>query len=845
MRQRGRPEGLPEANEGKRLWAYGTDWTKPVDEDKMAKHIAECNAAKERHDVVVAQILATPCPPVPEAVMASQDVKEIAESEGKRVQLAKKKKSKGKKHKLEEIPESQYPGSTAFNMDDRVAACTFSDGRTMQGYITKGASEYVWFVTGRHALRGGEVVDGLSIPVPYEVTLRRPGHTDAIVTVVDQRSNGDDRAALRLTNVFSMTYPVRTRAPQLGGIVQAKYLKDGKWLHVSGQVQDVGNNHVAYTMSTEPGCCRMAIFDQQGYVVAGHYYPAVPTPKGVMPGGEKEPSVIPDKWVAKYTPLPLVTVCPQGSDNHCLGKQGPTQRVEKRKIYGLRQAKYGLYKPEFFMMKPSTEMLRSEIAKFWEGGHIDVDAVALQEAIMAVLMLEDGVSTIYERPSYQDFEAIVRLIDADTTNAGAEAIGETHHEYLTNLGDGSLENGIRRAAQEAYHMFQVISGEVSPDDDDKQMMYLMSVYCVQGKRDGYKLKKLDIGRSVQAPSFTLKVIWRAVFAENDQAWGRRNWMFRTGADPDQPVTDDMVDEWRATRASLGLDESAFDRRMPAMFMQAFFRAYLPYVCPGVPVGILEFFADTTINTKLLMTDGMMYWKDRGNPSGFPATLRLNCIVQLMAWCYAYILRMRELGEVVDGYDTYVFYCQGSEHMFLEICGDDSRANCKSPHACAVLDVENNFSAWLAIWEKYLPWEVKIEGAAVFTGSETLAQRFGMFPPLVSRNIVLMDGYVWTPLFNTDRCIRKLMSVEGNRQYGALGRSVKEDAVLQESAFMTLRLQTYWHVTQKIFSPTVQHLIDNGWLDERIWDLVRIHVADAYRTATFRRRVQGETCRGTR
>ena len=157
--------------------------------------------------------------------------------------------------------------------------------------------------------------------------------------------------------------------------------------------------------------------------------------------------------------------------------------------------------------------------------------------------------------------------------------------------------------------------------------------------DGYKLRKLDVGRSVQAPSFTLKVLWKACFGESDENWSGRNHMFREGADYDQAVDPTKVGLYKDTLAPLAMDKSAFDRRMPPCMMEAFFNAYLPHVCVGVPPLLSQFFAQSTINTYLLLTNGEMFRKFMGNPSGFPGTLRLNCIGLLIAFCYALITRL--------------------------------------------------------------------------------------------------------------------------------------------------------------------------------------------------------------
>ena len=165
--------------------------------------------------------------------------------------------------------------------------------------------------------------------------------------------------------------------------------------------------------------------------------------------------------------------------------------------------------------------------------------------------------------------------------------------------------------------------------------------------------------------------------------------------------------------------------------------------------------------------------------------------------------------------VYDWLAAGSFKIFLEICGDDSRINLLDKEAMYVFDVANDFAAWIQVWRDVHPWDVKVEGMAVFDMSMPFEQRAVLFPPLVARCLFPMDGLLWSPLFNSDRCIRKLMSVEADTTYGPIGRPAETDEVLQHSAFMTLRLHTYWHTTGRIYSPTIQHLIEGGWYDDKI------------------------------
>lgn len=156
----------------------------------------------------------------------------------------------------------------------------------------------------------------------------------------------------------------------------------------------------------------------------------------------------------------------------------------------------------------------------------------------------------------------------------------------------------------------------------------------------------------------------------------------------------------------------------------------------------------------------------------------------------------------------------------------------------LLDADHDFVEWLGVWQQRLPWGVKIEGKAVFERREgeyvlPFAERMARFPPIVARNLVVVDDILWSPLWNSDRCIRKLVS-RGTSAPGTLhGRTEDEEYVLVLSAFMTLKLHVYWHVKGRVWNPTVQALLDNHWYTKDIRRLVEACVASCYRESARR------------
>lgn len=762
-------------------------------------------------------------------------------------------KDRRRRNRKKHAPEGAVASSTAYDKDAVVAAVQFTDGRVMQGYLMKKEGNQVWFVTGRHKVlndpEGMRTVDGFGNAFSKEsVTLIRPGYGKETVSFAERRGNGDDRVCLRLVGNIPNVPAARVAEAQMGGVVTAKHycrLTD-RWYDVQGTVAEVTDTVVAYDMSTRNGCCRMPVFDARGRVVAGHYYPYIVTAKGRFPGGEVEDGSLPSKWVVEYQPSP---VNPQGDAPGLTSIRGPNLRTEKHKICALRSdVDLTGYKAEYHMAKPSTEMLHNELAKFFEPLGCTFEPELLRIAGEAVLLLEwDGRCTVQE-PTLDDFENELRGMDNDRTNAGSDEFGTTHHEYILYMGDGDAERGIQVVAKRAHYLWECITGRRKADLEDEEEIRRLHMWCVQGKRDGYKYKKLYVGRSIQAPSLTFKLMYRVQMAKADEHWISRGYMFRAGYDMDVPVSDDLVVHYRDAVASLGLDESGFDRRMPREFMEYYFKQYMPYMHPGIDAKYCHFLADATIDSLLVLTDGAVYAKDRGNPSGYPNTLRLNCVVQLYAWCYAMAYRLRELG-LPYGSDAVDAIFTGD--IFLEICGDDSRANVLTRFGEELMDTDGRWEAWLKIWRERLPWEVKIEGQVVFEHeydidgtavfTESFPQRMARMPPLVARCLFVVDNMLWSPLWNAARCVRKLMSEGGNRSVGPLGRTDEEEYVLRVSAFMSLKVLVKWHLDGIVYSPTIECLIANGWYTKEIATLVQASYARVWAEGHWHRRPVSYYC----
>jgi len=736
-------------------------------------------------------------------------------------------------------PESAIVGNKAGNIDDTVAYVDFGSGRKMQGFLQKGEGSAVWFVTGRHLNTATTTVDGWANFTPPEGTLFRPGRAVQIVRVGTIRADGTDRIHIQLVGDIP-TAKVKFAKPETNGVIHAKWYdaETGVWQTVVGKVIEIFPSGVfATAYSTAAGNCRMAVFNAMHQVVGGHYWPKVTCANGMqVPAADPEDGIIPKDFVHSYVPRcnpaggkpqapEVASETPAGLVK--MHYRGQRLRTEERKVFGLRSdVDTSNIRSQYILAKPSTEMLVSELQKFGEPVDCVIDARLFKIAGMAAMLLEGDAVFPYIQPTLADFQAAAMEMDSERISAGQSLPGGSHHQYFLEQGGGDSELGAHAVALRVYTAYKHLAEGTEPDECSSDLLQIMQYWSVQGKKDGYKPKKFDVGRSIQAPTVELKLMWKVCFAENDQHWIGRDDMIRAGFNFDLPVPASRTLLYRNTLASLGLDESGFDRRMLPEFLHFFFMRYLPWIAPGVPAGLCQHLLLCTQDSFLVMTDGDVYQKKRGNPSGFPNTIRLNCVVQLVAWCYAAAIRMEQMGENANAEDIVTLF---QDHIFLEICGDDSRANVLTDLGMDFLSASENFQPWLKIWADRLPWQVKIEGSVVFpvhkdgTFVQSFKQRMNQMPPLISRNLVVVDGILWTPLFNLGRALRRLQHQEN--------RSLEEEAEIIGSAYATMALQIFWHDRGVITSPALQFLKSFGTTPAQE-KLVREVVGRAYRHAAL-------------
>jgi hypothetical protein len=291
-------------------------------------------------------------------------------------------------------------------------------------------------------------------------------------------------------------------------------------------------------------------------------------------------------------------------------------------------------------------------------------------------------------------------------------------------------------------------------------------WLVNGKRDGYKLKKLTVGRSIQAASVELKALWLALFHDNQSCWESRNIWFRVGADPNAAVPPHLAWIYKEAEAVVSYDATAWDRYMPTTLIHHAIEV-LGKTAPGLNDSVKRHLEETIASGVLWFTDGDRFIKRRGNPSGHPMTLRLNCSVNLIVWLYV-LLKAETIFDPVDlSWRPYsvpeLREMLLNFEIFPEFCGDDVRLIVRrTPQTeplircmCVAHKTEGGVDA-LHLALSDFPWEQKLEGFWTRNERVPLEQDLLGFPSFVSRNLVCYKGFLWTIPANTSRTVRKLM-----------------------------------------------------------------------------------------
>jgi len=805
--------------------------------------LEECSKSHALHEKVYAEYAnkTQECLTAEAAVVELRNV--IRTTEG--VPAAKKKprkrraKTNGATQALVEerksLPESVSRGSVLLDYTELgVRALAFEDvrfrGGLLNGLLFRGEAGKTYFVTCRHIIVNLVAVDRFAVWNQEKLKAKCYSPNGAVCDVVveDLLSNGDDRVVFVVSGANA-----KGKNPKVGDPVVYKGQGNGPtpplvhftcaieqdgivvWQNNAGPIMLVSpdGERFFYAATTTSGCCRMPVFTSSGQILGGHYHPGLSIAGVVCPGSERERLQIPKGFERRYTPPKIdAEGLPQGEQMlECVARER-SGRVEKFKMYPLKP-KAGMVgvNPRYFLAKPSTEMLHDELQKFAGDITYNVPEDIFRKAETLAIRMDGPSATLYTEPTLEDFSAVVLELGRKTgTSAGASADGCTQFDYVCAFSqfDDDAEgvtdevrflDGVECYSRTIFELYRCIADGREVPEHLRDMYLSCFIWNVQGKKDGYKLKKLYMGRSIQCPCFEQKVMWKVVMGRGDGVWNKMDTHFRVGFDFNRPVPPHHDAHYLRARAVLAFDETAFDRRVPRQMLESFFRRYLPVMCLGVPNPFLRFLADATIDSFLKMTDGTIYQKHRGNPSGFMNTLRLNCYLQCLVWCCIIFLRLDEMGVDATVDEVFEMFGKADEaeadvrHFFIEMCGDDSRVFVNSKFGELLFDTANGGDAVLRLWKECFPWEVKVEGLVVYNGTEDLHRRVATIPPFIGRQVVVMDGYLWTPISCPSRTVKRLVHVED--------RSAELQVELETAAWATLVQHLYWSEMDLLTCPT--------------------------------------------
>jgi hypothetical protein len=509
------------------------------------------------------------------------------------------------------------------------------------------------------------------------------------------------------------------------------------------------DGQVLVNASTRNGDCRTPYFCN-GRVVAYHRYGSLVSDRVIYNGGDAAWAPRPAQK-GHIVPFDVSLIRP------AIELQGPTYKLPQLghqavfgnpnvRLYNLRDpCKFAFVPKHHVYFKPSSAMLADEVNKFAEVAEVLTDECVIEEAKEYVIRQDRkrcrAFSCSIEDWSLDDVCAAIDMLDL-TSSAGHGYPGTTCH-YITNLGEGDFEAGKRIVAERArQYAVDIEQGNYEEGD---------WMWRVFGKTDKYPLKKLTpilaggeaAVRSIQAPNLYFKLLHLVYFGEGDQKWNRCP-EYAVGESFDAPMPSLQRGRLEQTAVCDGTDATGWDRYVPAPLMQWYFREYLRILNPGVPLKVLEFFEQNTVNSLLVMPDGAVLRKSQGNPSGYPATLRLNSVLNKLATTIVELGYAKSIGKEL----TCAELESSSVHYY---CGDDMVRFLDA--SVAYLSDAGYFKHAAAVFPK---WRLKLEGRAVRSDFSSAEAWWMACPPFISRSWVPMHGRLWRPHGNLIRILAKYM-----------------------------------------------------------------------------------------
>jgi hypothetical protein len=479
-------------------------------------------------------------------------------------------------------------------------------------------------------------------------------------------------------------------------------------------------------------------------------------------------------------------------------------------------------KYKFLVGRPSLNTVKAEVHKFAAPVKLDLPDDIFNQAWSQVLrddlgeQLKQGVDAAWVEPKEAELAKFIQLnfekvaVDrngqivpegtpgSNSPSAGSTFPGRTHKDYFRHIAKSypGEEPSVVVAKDIITALAALREGQDGNEEDDHHVLRNGRVWMVTGKNDRYSKKKVEggDGRSIQMPSLHLKILHKWAYTRSDTAW-LSNPHYRVGSDMDKPLPAGLEGKYRQALGVAATDVTGWDRGLSEKMMRAYFFCYLPKFCKGVPKELQFYFYDVTVNSKLYMSDGEIYLKNHGNPSGYMNTLRINTVcLRTLDYAFAHIASGIPIPEL-------------DEHRFFEGCGDDTRV-----HWLTELGEKTCCDEYLKCWRERTSWVVKLEGMIKYDLSKPFEERCYKIPPFISRGVLCYRGKVYTPLVDMNRMLSKLL--------------VKGENLNERLAGITVGM-TFWfklHLEGLVFVPAVDFLIQN-FPD---LDLYQLDVLFAYR-----------------
>ena len=750
---------------------------------------------------VAAEVAAQKCAEDMEASLASR-------RRHMEIVAARTSKNKAKREKRE----SQLPHSRPNPMGGQTVFIDAGDRQRMGLYSQ--ANGKLVFATCRHQNEGGKDVDSL-YKIGQVLHLHFPNRTDLYVEVKGRWApEGQDEVWYltdrKHTDVLGFQMPIQKKA-HVGAnvLLYSAEMKKGSvvWAETRGQVVDVKDDgRVCYNATTLPGFCRTPVYDGMGYVLAGHLYGgrrdgnAPPHNDGEVYHFPPNSAVFKD---GEIPPMEFAEIPRQGK---VVDQPGlPSLQVdayrtmeEEYKIWPLRKDKEMIgVNFRYHLMKPSTALNKKELLRFGDKLEYITDKELWRVALLAAVEIDDEVRTPFVEPDIHNILDVVDRLDTESKSAGFTGRGANHADYIVGLGDGDAKRGRLELANRVLRLYQYAAG-LDNAPDAAALWHKCTHWSVGGKKDAYLEKKLDIGRTIQGPTLEMKVLWLVCYGEADKRWiSREDSWVHAGHDFDRPVKGERRRKIVSSVGAGALDATAFDRYMAAPYIDTFFKMHMNFLAPGANDTFLDNMAKYVKSGPLVVSDGTVFFKERGNPSGFMNTLRLNCWANLVAWCYTIARRLQELGYPCTALDVEDVF---ENHLYTEICGDDSRFWALTDFGANLLDLRNGMDAVMRVWNEELPWSVKLEGH-VYWGEHDgplTQEQLESAPSMVSRCLFYHGNILWEPLVNVSRCLKRLCHDDG--------RTLAEEAELQQAAYVTLAIPIWLHTKGLYRSAALEALL---------------------------------------